>query len=332
MCAYRFVQEIHSGRTVHENESHRWQSGHRHRLQYGARQGDGHGVGRTRRPRAHGLSRCEEMRRGTRRDHLAHRQQSRVLTAAGSVVVGVGARLCQEVRERLHTDDHFKHKYITDAFAPARFIEEEQRLDILINNAGVMAMPRTLTTDGFEMQLGVNHLGHYLLTNLLLDLLKSSTPSRVVVLSSLAHRWGQIDRADLNSEKNYNKYRAYSQSKLANMLFVRELSKRLAGTAVTVNGVHPGVVKTDLGRHMIHSAVRTLINPLVYFFFKTPVSGAQTSLYAALDEELEKVSGKYFADCRDTKQGAAARDDETAQWLWQESDKLTKLSATTNPV
>lgn len=213
-----------------------------------------------------------------------------------------------------------------------RFLADEPRLDILINNAGVMAMPRTLTVDGFETQLGVNHMGHFLLTNLLLDQLKRSAPSRIVVLSSLAHRWGAIDRADLNSEKNYNKFRAYSQSKLANMLFVRELHRRLAGTAVTVNAVHPGVVKTELGRYMMPSAVRTIINPLVHFFFKTPVSGAQTSLAVALDEELEKVSGKYFADCRVVKEGATARDDETAQWLWQESDKWTKLSETTNPV
>lgn len=205
-------------------------------------------------------------------------------------------------------------------------------MDILINNAGVMAMPRNLTKDGFEMQLGVNHMGHFLLTNLLLDLLKSSAPSRIVVLSSLAHYWGKIDREDLNSEKAYNKYKAYSQSKLANVLFVRELSKRLAGTGVTVNAVHPGVVKTELGRHLIHSYIRTVINPFVYFFFKTPRSGAQTSLAVALDEDLEKVTGKYFTDCKIKSEGSVAQDDDTAQWLWQESDKWTKLSETTNPV
>lgn len=193
-----------------------------------------------------------------------------------------------------------------------------------------MAMPKSLTKDGFEMQIGVNHMGHYLLTNLLLDLLKASSPSRIVVLSSLAHRWGNINKEDLNSEQGYNKYKAYSQSKLANVLFSRELSKRLAGSGVTVNTVHPGVVKTELGRHLIHSHVRTIINPFVYFFFKTPKSGAQTSLAVALDPELEKISGKYFSDCKIKSEGNVARNDETAEWLWETSDKWTKLSESTS--
>lgn len=251
------------------------------------------------------------------------------------------AKKCDEARDDIIARTGNSHVYSRQldlaslasvrSFAK-KFVEDETRLDILINNAGVMAMPRTLTTDGFEMQLGVNHMGHFLLTNLLLDLLKSSAPSRIVVLSSMAHRWGAINREDLNSEKNYNKFRAYSQSKLANVLFVRELNKRLAGTSVTANALHPGVVKTELGRHMIHSTVRKIINPFVYFFFKTPRSGAQTSLCVALDEELEKVSGKYFADCHVRKEGAVAQDDDTALWLWQESDKWTKLTETSSPV
>ena len=195
-----------------------------------------------------------------------------------------------------------------------------------------MAMPKSLTKDKLEMQIGVNHMGHFLLTNLLLDLLKSSTPSRIIVLSSLAHIWGQINKDDLNSEKSYNKYKAYSQSKLANVLFTRELAKRLAGTGVTVNAVHPGVVKTELGRYMIHSTVRKIINPFLYFFFKTPTSGAQTTLALALDPDLEKVSGKYFRDCKMVTEGAAARNDEVAEWLWNESEKWTQLSASLNPV
>lgn len=213
-----------------------------------------------------------------------------------------------------------------------KFIEEEQRLDILINNAGVMAMPRTLTKDGFEMQIGVNHMGHFLLTNLLLDLLKSSAPSRIVVLSSIAHHFGNINKEDLNSEKSYNKFQAYSQSKLANVLFSRELSKRLIGTGVTVNSVHPGIVKTQLGRYLIHTHVRTVINPFLQYFFKTPASGAQTTLAVALDPQFEKVSGKYFRDCKIVTEGSAARNDETAAWLWDTSDKWTKLSQTSNPV
>lgn len=153
-----------------------------------------------------------------------------------------------------------------------------------------------------------------------------------MVVSSLAHTRGEINVSDLNSEQNYDEGSAYSQSKLANVLFSRELAKRLAGTGVTVNTVHPGIVKTELGRHLIHSYVRTIINPFVYFFFKTPRSGAQTSLAVALDPELEKVSGKYFSDCKIKSEGNVAKNDETAEWLWQTSDKWTKLSENINPV
>lgn len=131
------------------------------------------------------------------------------------------------------------------------FLNEESKLDILINNAGVMATPKTLTKDGYEMQLGVNHLGHFLLTNLLLDTLKKSAPSRIVVVSSAIYIFGSINKVDLNSEKMYSKVGAYSQSKLANILFTKELAKRLEGTNVTVNCCHPGVVKTELGRHLV---------------------------------------------------------------------------------
>ena len=151
-----------------------------------------------------------------------------------------------------------------------RFLKEEKRLDILINNAGVFALPRTLTKDGFETQIGVNHMGHFLLTNLLLDLLKVSTkknyfnrsrgnshvfkqksaPSRIVNVSSLGHLHGKIKKDDLNSEKSYSKIDCYTQSKLANVLFTRELAKRLKGTGVTSYSLHPGAVITDIARHI----------------------------------------------------------------------------------
>lgn len=113
-----------------------------------------------------------------------------------------------------------------------------------------MRCPKMQTKDGIELQFGVNHLGHFLLTNLLLDLLKHSSPSRVVNVSSLAHTRGEIKVADLNSEQNYDSGKAYSQSKLSNVLFTRELARRLQGTGVTVNALHPGIVHTELGRHM----------------------------------------------------------------------------------
>lgn len=178
----------------------------------------------------------------------------------------------------------------------------------------------------------ISVIGHFLLTNLLLDILKSSAPSRIIVLSSLAHKYGEIDRNDLNSEKSYNKYKAYSQSKLANILFVQELARRLKGTGVSVNAVHPGVVKTDLGRHLVHSYIKKLIDPFTYFFFKTAKSGAQTTIRLAVDPELDKVTGQYFADCKAQKVAASARkNNNDAEWLWKESEKMTRLSSHTHP-
>lgn len=207
-----------------------------------------------------------------------------------------------------------------------QFKSEQKRLDILVNNAGVMRCPRSLTKEGIELQLGVNHMGHFLLTNLLLDQLKLSAPSRIVVLSSLAHTRGKINVQDLNGEKCYDPATAYEQSKLANVLFTRELAKRLDGTGVTVNAVHPGVVDTELMRHMglFNSWFSGfLIKPFVWPFLKSPISGAQTSLYAALDPELEKVSGQYFSDCAAKDVAEQAKDDRLAKWLWSVSEKWT---------
>ncbi|XP_062553175.1 retinol dehydrogenase 12-like [Armigeres subalbatus] len=210
-----------------------------------------------------------------------------------------------------------------------KFLQEEPRLDILINNAGVMACPKALTKDGFEQQLGVNHLGHFLLTNLLLDRLKASAPSRVVNLSSLAHRYGTINKRDLNSEQSYNQVMAYCQSKLANVLFTRELAKRLEGTGVTAYAVHPGAVHTELTRHMgsiFFLFEQNLIKPILRLTFKSAKSGAQTSLYTALDEDLAQQSGKYYADCREQKTSKQGTDDDTAGWLWNVSEKMVGLS------
>ncbi|XP_017077584.1 retinol dehydrogenase 13 [Drosophila eugracilis] len=212
----------------------------------------------------------------------------------------------------------------------AEFKREENKLHILINNAGVMDCPKMLTKDGFEMQIGVNHMGHFLLTLLLLDLLKSSAPSRVVVLSSIAHRFGRINRDDLNSEKSYDRKLAYCQSKLANILFTRELSKRLEGTGVTVNALHPGVVNTELFRNTPFFGSnfgKLLIAPFIWIFIKTARNGAQTSLYAALDPSLKNVSGKYFSDCKPKHAGSAAQYDEDAEFLWAESVKWTGANA-----
>ncbi|BFZ07211.1 hypothetical protein BsWGS_10250 [Bradybaena similaris] len=207
--------------------------------------------------------------------------------------------------------------------------ESESRIDILINNAGVMACPKTLTEDGIEMQLGVNHIGHFLLTNLLLDKIKASAPSRIIIVSSSAHLFGgRINFDDLNSERSYNRNLAYSQSKLANILHGRELARRLQGTGVTVNSLHPGAVNTELTRHVpfVDSTFigRLLALPFRYFLFKTAVEGAQTTLRLALDPALETVTGKYFRDCKIVSPSSKAQDDEVAKRLWDISEEYVK--------
>lgn len=201
-------------------------------------------------------------------------------------------------------------------------------MDVLINNAGVMRCPRSVTNEGFEMQIGVNHMGPFYLTHLLLDYLKLSTPSRIVNVSSIAHTRGEINTADLNSEKSYDPAKAYEQSKLANVLFTRELAKRLEGSGVTVNALHPGLVDTELMRHMgVFNSffAKIFVWPLVWPFLKTPINGAQTSLYCALDPELEKVTGQYFSDCKQTDVAPQGADDAMAKFLWKVSEKWCRI-------
>ncbi|XP_024937925.1 retinol dehydrogenase 13 isoform X2 [Cephus cinctus] len=230
-----------------------------------------------------------------------------------------------------------------------QFKKEQSKLDILVNNAGVMRCPQCYTEDGIEMQLGVNHMGHFLLTNLLLDTLKASAPSRIINVSSIAHTRGKIKVTDLNSIESYDPGEAYAQSKLANVLFTRELAKRLEGlrilyilimcyiastihllgTGVTVNAVHPGIVDTEITRYMsfynsILSAI--FVRPLVWPFIKSPLQGAQTIIYAAVEPQLKDVSGKYFSDCKETDVSEEAKDEKLAKWLWMTSEKWTKLN------
>ncbi|KAM9842222.1 retinol dehydrogenase 12 [Aulostomus maculatus] len=200
-----------------------------------------------------------------------------------------------------------------------RFLREFTHLHILINNAGVMMCPYTKTTDGFEMHIGVNHLGHFLLTSLLIGLLKRSAPSRIVVVSSLAHNFGWIRFHDLHSQGSYNSGLAYCQSKLANVLFARELARRLKGSSVTVNSVHPGTVNSDLTRH---STLMTILFTVFSMFLKTPREGAQTSIYCAVAEELHSISGKHFSDCTPAFVAPQGRSEETARRLWDVSCEL----------
>ncbi|XP_021506860.1 retinol dehydrogenase 11 [Meriones unguiculatus] len=199
------------------------------------------------------------------------------------------------------------------------FLAEEKHLHILINNAGVMMCPYSKTADGFEMHIGVNHLGHFLLTHLLLEKLKESAPSRVVNVSSLAHHLGRIHFHNLQGERFYNAGLAYCHSKLANILFTQELARRMKGSGVTTYSVHPGTVHSELVRHS--SVMRWLWN-LFFIFIKTPQQGAQTSLYCALTEGLENLSGSYFSECHLAWVSSQGRNETVARRLWDVSCDL----------
>jgi len=207
------------------------------------------------------------------------------------------------------------------------FNEKNIPLHILINNAGVMACPKMKTKDGFELQIGVNHFGHFLLTNLLIESMKRAPSARVVCVSSRAHNRGKIDLEDPNYEKReYTKWGAYGQSKLANVLFARELNKRMSGENIKAFSLHPGVIPTELTRHM-NSAVRSLFKSVGSLFIKTIPQGAATSVYVATAPEVENSGGAYFADCNVTQSPNSEVNDEMALKLWELSVKTVGLGA-----
>jgi retinol dehydrogenase 12 len=201
------------------------------------------------------------------------------------------------------------------------------RLDVLIDNAGLISPRRTTTAEGFEATFAVNHLAPFLLTLLLRETLVHSAPARIVVVASEAHRRSQLDFNDLMMTKRYSQFRAYGRSKLANILFARALARRLAGTAVTVNALHPGVVRTNLFNG--HSALaRVGVATIGRFFMISPEEGARTSVYLASSPEVEGGSGGYYSDCRPIEPSAAALRDEDGERLWEISAKLVGLAQT----
>ena len=202
-------------------------------------------------------------------------------------------------------------------------IKKCPKLDVLVNNAGKIFGSRMLTQDGFEWTFGVNHLAPFLLTNLLLPLLKKSVPSRVVNTASVAHNFGHINFDDIMSEKGYNDMKAYSQSKLANVLFSLELSKRLQGAGVTSNSLHPGVVNTHFAES--GSAVNNWFYKVFGFMMESPASGARTTVYLATSKDVEGVTGKYFSGRKVSKTSREGADEAVALKLWELSGKLTGI-------
>ncbi|MEK7114130.1 MAG: SDR family oxidoreductase [Patescibacteria group bacterium] len=192
------------------------------------------------------------------------------------------------------------------------FTERWGELDVLIHNAGVLPQERQESKDGIELNFAVNFLAPFLLTHLLLPLLKKSAPSRIINVASSMYREGKIDFDDLESKKSFDKYKAYAQSKLALLLFTKKLAKELEGSGITVNALHPGVVRTEMTMQNVRK-----MNPFAAFIFKrtliTPAQGAKTSIYLATSPDVTNVSGGYFVNCKQEKTTAAA-DDTALAW------------------
>jgi NAD(P)-dependent dehydrogenase (short-subunit alcohol dehydrogenase family) len=200
------------------------------------------------------------------------------------------------------------------------FNQQHDRLDVLVNNAGVVLRERSMTEDGLESTFAINHLGYFLLTNLLLDVLKKSAPSRIVNVASTAHKYGKIDVNAWPAGRNYSAFGAYANSKLANVLFTYELARRLEGTGVTANCLHPGAVGTNLYR-----GLPKFLQALIKLVTIGPERGARTSIYLGSSSEVEGVTGKYFSRRRQQKSSEASRNEEAARRLWEVSEELTGL-------
>ncbi|XP_068628620.1 retinol dehydrogenase 13-like [Battus philenor] len=268
-----------------------------------------------------------------------YRRGARVILACRSLEKAQEAKReieekCQELPETgvlvLEKCDLSSMKSVRDF--TKKILDTEPHVDILINNAGVMMCPKGETEDGFEIQFGTNHLGHFLLTMLLLPRIKNSTPARIVTVSSKAHTKYGINFDDLNYKKRrYNAMEAYSQSKLANVLFSRELAKKLKEhniEGINTYSLHPGVIKTELGRHMNETlfwGARKLFGVLLGPFMKSPELGAQTTIYCGIDEKCANETGLYYSDCVVTTPHPNALNDEYAKKLWDISVELVGL-------
>ena len=264
------------------------------------------------------------------------------LAAMGATVVmtardqGKGDAALAEVRARSGSDDVVLGSLDLASFASIRafatwFLDRFDRLDVLIANAGLIMDARRETTEGFEMMFGVNHLGHFLLTDLLRERLVASAPSRVVVVSSIAHRWAfrGLDHDDLQSTRRFNGFRAYGRSKLANALFGFELARRLEGTGVTVNVVHPGSIYSGFGGDGDTGFLGSLIAVFGRIVLRSPKTGAKTQvlLASSTSPRVASVTGGYWSHGRRWRASRQARSRTEARWLWEESSRLVEQAS-----
>jgi NAD(P)-dependent dehydrogenase (short-subunit alcohol dehydrogenase family) len=206
----------------------------------------------------------------------------------------------------------------------AAIVASEPRIDVLINNAGALFSNRRVTPEGVELTFALNHMSYFVLTEALRERLIASAPARIVSTSSTAHQGAKLDFNDLQSANGYGGLKVYGRSKLANILFTRELARRLAGTSVTANCLHPGVVKTRFGESS--GGFAGLLIPFLRPFFISPEAGADTIVYLASSPDVVGMTGGYFAKRKLTEPSAAARDDAAAKRLWIESEKLALRS------
>jgi NAD(P)-dependent dehydrogenase (short-subunit alcohol dehydrogenase family) len=204
------------------------------------------------------------------------------------------------------------------------FLATQRPLHVLINNAGVFNLRHSVTIDGVETVFAVNHLAYFLLTLLLLDRLKASAPARIVNVASDAHHWGSLDFDDLGGERRYRPMKIYGQSKLANIVFTYELARRLEGTGVSVNCLHPGAVGTQLGSN--NGWLAAVLLPVIRPFLRTAEKGAETSIWLASSPDVQGVSGKYFADRREKRSSRESVAPEIARRLWAVSAEMTGLA------
>jgi NAD(P)-dependent dehydrogenase (short-subunit alcohol dehydrogenase family) len=263
------------------------------------------------------------------------RETARMLarTGAGVVVVGRNREKSEGTisRIRQETGNPAVEYMLADLSSQAEirqlaesFKRQHERLDVLVNNAGGFFLFRKESVDGIEMFLALNHLAYFLLTNLLLDILKVSAPARIINVSSGSHMRATINFDDLQNQRKYIGPKVYGQSKLANVLFTYELARRLEGTGITVNALHPGFVATNMGVNI--GWIMRFIRPLMNLMAIDVEEGAKTPVYLATSPEVEGVTGKYFYQCRAVSSSEASYDEALAGKLWQVSAEMTGLS------
>src|SRR6476659_11132180 len=268
------------------------------------------GIGRA---TAVGLARMGAHLAITGRDHVRTEDAAREIRAAGDGQVDVFIADLSSQSEVRRLAEEVLHGH--------------SRIDVLINNVGGYWDTRHVTVDGLERTFALNHLAPFLLTSLLLDRLTASAPARIVTVSSGAHARGRIDFDDLQGERDYSGQRAYSQSKLANVMFTYELARHLAGTGVTATVLHPGVVRTSFGAED-QAAHFAFVVRAARPFMKTPAQGAVTPVYLASSPQVEGITGQYFANRKPKTSAKAACDTAAAARLWQASSDLVGLTAT----